>query len=110
MSNQENNDLTLEKLKIHERLMAVEEHVIEAKILRSQLIDEFQQLIVKVTKVEVTIFGEEGMHQKVGEINKVAKLISSSLSKIMWIGIGYLVLQSIPNFAEYVYQITHIVK
>ncbi len=109
MENQD-NQLTLEKLRIHERLLIVEEHVIESRVLRGQLIDEFQKLLVKVTKLEVTMFGEDGMHQKVSEINKTADIIKSSLGKIMWIGIGYLVLQSIPNFAEYINKITHIIK
>lgn len=97
--NMNTQDHTLEKLKIHERLMGVE------KTLETQ-----NAFILKIGRV---IFGDDedkekpGMLQEVRGLTKLTKNVTGWLSKIFWVAMGCLVIQALPNFGAFIFNITH---
>lgn len=64
-----NNDLTLEKLKIDDRLKKIEEFMIEDRFYRIQFKETLQELGGKVSEFQIEIHGHgevKGLKDKVG--------------------------------------------
>ncbi len=99
--------------KINDRLNAVEGHIVEAKALRTQLIEGFQKLNDRVEKIDDTIFGGEkevGMYHQVIELNKTATFVKNILIKILWVAVSYLIIAALPYVASFFNTITHLPK
>jgi len=98
-------ELTLEKLRIDERLRAVEEHMAEGKPIREQLIQSMSILTESITKLEHTVFGNgvNGVVQKVDRLEGLAKVICSILSKILWLVASAVVLAALPRVVQFLH-------
>lgn len=93
----DHNDLTLEKLKISEKLDIL-----------TMSVDHLHK---KVNKVESVVFGHEGvdgMYQQVKRLNDLASDVKNVLVKILWLITCFLIVKSIPSISSFFYNITHV--
>lgn len=102
-------ELTLEKLKIDERLRSVEEHMTEAKITNTNLIKGFEDMKESVTKLEHIVFGngEKGVVHKLDDLVAMAAQVRGVLKRIFWTIAGVLLIAAIPSLTKFLHDITH---
>lgn len=90
-----NENFTLEKIKVKERLEALEKSI--------------EKLDDNVKKISTVLFGENGgdgvVHQ-LREINKFIKIISDVSVKMFYAILTYVVISGVPYFTELIATIT----
>lgn len=101
--------LSLEKLKIHERLAAVESQLIESKSSRDALITSLNQLKETVEKLDHIMFGNGnlGVTHKLDQLMKLADQVRSVLRKILWVAMSVLIIKGLPYFTELINKVVH---
>lgn len=106
--------LTLEKMKIDERLRSVESHMAEAQEARKNIIGKLETLNVSVVKLEKTVFGngEKGVVHKLDELVELANQVRSVLKRIFWIISSAILIAVLPNIVHFIDKsfISHVVK
>ncbi len=96
--------LTLEKLKIDERLATVEKHMTEGTENRKSLMEGFEKLKLSVETMETTLFGKKGelgVVQRMDAVLQVADGIKWVLTKIFLAICTALVLYCAPSILRY---------
>lgn len=105
-----NDDLSLEKLKINDRLIKVEEHMIEGVETRKTLMTGFSKLESKIDQIDAIVFGDK---EKVGIIHQVnslvdsAKVIQGVIKRIFWLIASTILLASLPSIADFIAKVLH---
>jgi hypothetical protein len=101
-------NLTLEKLRVKERLEAVEDHMKAGEENRRVLIDGFSRLEKSVNNMETTLFGEKGqpgLAQRMDSVLKIAEGIKWVLTKIFLAICTAIGLAVAPSLFKYLSQI-----
>lgn len=100
-----NNELTLEKLRVKERLEAVENHMKIGEENRVVLISGFNDLKEAVKGIQVTLFGENGqlgLAQRMDAFLKIAEGIQWLLTKIFLAICSAIALATMPGLFTYI--------
>lgn len=99
------NELTLEKLRVKERLEAVEEHMKTGEENRQVLIKGFDELKTTVKGMEATLFGDKGeigIIQKIDAFLKIADAIKTILTRIFVSICSAMVFAALPNVLKWI--------
>lgn len=99
------NELTLEKLRVKERLEAVEKHMEDGEKNRQTLMKGFEEMTGTVRSMEKTLFGEKGqvgLAQRMDAVLKIADGIKWVLTKIFLAICSAIALAVLPAILKYV--------
>jgi len=105
-----NDELSLEKLKINDRLVKVEEHMIEGVEVRKTLVASMNKLEDKMDKTYAVVFGSEnkiGVVHQMQEMLKIADGIKWVLTKIFLAIVTAVFLAMLPTVFEYLAKVMH---
>ena len=105
-----NDDLSLEKLKINDRLIKVEEHMIEGVETRKVLLSGFSKLETKIDQIDGVVFGNKdkvGILHQVTELSNSAKEIQSVMKRIFWLIASTVLVASLPMVSEFITKVLH---
>lgn len=100
-----NNDLTLEKLKVKDRLEKIEVHIKESRDNCRDLIDGIESLKKSVESLETTLFGEkgrDGLVKKIESIVGIANGIKWVLMKIFIAICSAITISIMPSVFGYI--------
>ena len=103
------DDLTLEKMRIVEKLADIEKHIQEGQFVRGQIVNSMDSLTKSVIKLEATVFGDTdkvGIVHEVKHLVKSAEEIKSTLKRIFWIVATALLVAALPKVTEFFHLIT----
>lgn len=98
----------LEKLRVVERLEAVEDHMKKGEENRQVLISGFNSLTATVKRMEVTLFGEQGelgIVQRMDAFLKIADAIKWVLQKIFVAICSAIALSMMPGLLKYISEV-----
>lgn len=91
------SDLTLEKLRIDERLKSVEKTI--------------SNLDTSVQDINGVLFGNKGAEGVVSKLNNLIKIAQSVASTMVWIARligGAIILAALPSITNFINMVTHI--
>lgn len=96
-----NDPLSLEKLRIHERLLVIEEYVKEGKDLRSQLNDTMSNINLRTKNMELMIHGDsmstdkysrDGINRRLESIEAKEKGVDKAKETLLKVAVGAITL------------------
>lgn len=102
------DELTLEKLKIDERLKSVEKFMIEGQIIRENIQETLVGLDTNLTKVRETIYGDgkpDGLVQKVEYLIKLEEARGKNIGQVwgvLWALITAVALNALPEMLRFI--------
>ena len=105
--------LSLEKLKIHDRLVAIEEYIKEGKELRHQLNETMNEINIRTTNVELMIHGDptkirkyarDGINRRVESLEEKDHNVDKIKGNFLKIAIGAITL-AVGSFVLWLFQL-----
>lgn len=103
------DSLTLEKLKLNERVTSIEEHILDVAKSRDEMNNGFKEIKNTVQKIEKTLYGSEdktGVIHTLNDINNNFKVAIKILGWMLGVVGTSVLMYSMPKIFEFLAKAT----